>query len=52
MPKLTVDNPYTLETAVEVPLSEWSDVERVLDNARKGARVAAALSLAVRKALV
>ncbi len=52
MPKLTVDHPYTLEPAVEVPLSEWSDVERVLDNARKGARVAAALSLADRKALV
>jgi acyl-CoA reductase-like NAD-dependent aldehyde dehydrogenase len=50
--KLLVDNPYTLELACEVPLADWPEVERVLDRAREGARAAAALSLAERKALV
>jgi len=49
---LRVDNPYTLETACEVPLADWPAVERVLDRAREGARVAEALPLAERKRLV
>src|SRR6187549_3846260 len=52
MPSLRVDNPYTLETAVEVPLAEWSDIEKVLDRARAGARACEALPLSERKALV
>jgi acyl-CoA reductase-like NAD-dependent aldehyde dehydrogenase len=52
MATLRVDNPYTLQTAVEVPYAEWSDIERVLTQARAGARACAALSLAERKTLV
>jgi acyl-CoA reductase-like NAD-dependent aldehyde dehydrogenase len=52
MPSLHVDNPYTLQTAVEVPLAEWSDIEQVLERARAGARACEALSLGERKALV
>ena len=49
---LRVDNPFTLDTACEVPLADWPAVERVLERAREGARIAAALSLAERKQLV
>lgn len=49
---LTVDNPYTLEVACEVPLAGDKEVDAVLDRAREGARIAAALSLEERKALV
>jgi acyl-CoA reductase-like NAD-dependent aldehyde dehydrogenase len=52
MPTLTVDNPFTLETACEVPLADWSDIEQALDRAREGAAIAEALPLAERKALV
>jgi acyl-CoA reductase-like NAD-dependent aldehyde dehydrogenase len=52
MALLTVDNPFTLNLACEVPLAEWADIERVLDSAREGARIGAALSLAERKQLV
>jgi len=52
MPTLAVDNPFTLNLACEVPLAEWSDVERTLTRAREGARLAASLPLAERKALV
>lgn len=52
MATLRVDNPYTLQTAVEVPLAEWNDIEGVLERAREGARLIAAVPLAERKALV
>ncbi|HEY6881854.1 MAG TPA: aldehyde dehydrogenase family protein [Polyangiales bacterium] len=52
MASLIVDNPFTANPACEVPLAEWSDIERVLDAAREGARVAAASSLEERKQLV
>ncbi|HVZ32130.1 MAG TPA: hypothetical protein VG963_06885, partial [Polyangiaceae bacterium] len=45
MPTLQVDNPFTLNAACELPLAEWADIERVLQHARVGARVAEALSL-------
>jgi acyl-CoA reductase-like NAD-dependent aldehyde dehydrogenase len=51
MATLKVDNPFTLETACEVPLAEWSDVERVLERAREVAPIAEALPLPERKAL-
>ena len=37
-PTLTVDNPFTLDTAVTVELAEASDVNRVLDAATAAAR--------------
>src|SRR5262245_57742459 len=49
---LRVDNPFTLETACEVPLADGAAVDRVLGRAREGARIAAALPLAERKRLV
>ncbi len=49
---LKVDNPFTLELACEVPLASESDIDRVLDRAREGAKLAASLSLEERKALV
>jgi acyl-CoA reductase-like NAD-dependent aldehyde dehydrogenase len=52
MPTLTVDNPFTLNPAVEIPLAEWPEIERTLDAAREGARIAAALPLSERKQLV
>jgi acyl-CoA reductase-like NAD-dependent aldehyde dehydrogenase len=52
MPTLTIDNPFTLNTAYEVPLAEWPDIERLLDAAREGAVLAASSSLAERRALV
>jgi len=55
MSTLRIDNPFTGNTACEVPLAEWSGpggVEGVLDRAREGARIVAAMSLAERKALV
>lgn len=51
MATLTVDNPFTLETACEVPLADWSAIEQVLDRAREGAALAEALPLSDRKAL-
>jgi acyl-CoA reductase-like NAD-dependent aldehyde dehydrogenase len=52
MPTLIVDDPYTLETACEVQLSDASAIDALLDRARQGARIAAAMPLAERKALV
>lgn len=52
MATISVDNPFTLDPACEVPLAEWTDVERVLTAAREGARIAEAMPLAERKALV
>lgn len=52
MPTLHVDNPFTLNVACEVPLAEWADIDRVLSLAHVGARLAEALTLAERKALV
>ncbi|MFM2418707.1 MAG: hypothetical protein RL385_3430 [Pseudomonadota bacterium] len=52
MNTLKVDNPYTLDTACEVPLQDWPQVERVLDAAREGAALAEAMSLSERTALV
>jgi acyl-CoA reductase-like NAD-dependent aldehyde dehydrogenase len=49
---LTVDNPFTANAACEVPLAEWSEIERVMNAAREGARIAAATPLSERKALV
>ncbi|MDB4977337.1 MAG: aldehyde dehydrogenase [Myxococcaceae bacterium] len=52
MATLSVDNPFTSDIACELPLAEWPEIERLLDAAREGARIAAASSLAERKALV
>jgi acyl-CoA reductase-like NAD-dependent aldehyde dehydrogenase len=52
MALLTIDNPYTLQTAYEVPLADWAEIERVLSRAREAVPLAAALSLEERKALV
>lgn len=52
MPQLIVDNPYTLETACEVPLADAAQVGAVLDRARTALREVAALSLEERKQLV
>src|SRR5688572_30954743 len=52
MATLTVDNPYTLETACEVPLAEWRDIDAVLERAREAAPIAASLTLDERKQLV
>src|SRR4051812_20848407 len=49
---LRVDNPFTLNSACEVPLAEWDDIERVLELAQAGARAAAQVPLVERKALV
>ncbi len=52
MATLQVDNPFTLELACEVPLAEWSEMQRVLDRAREAAKLAEAMPLAARKQLV
>ncbi len=52
MASLLVDNPFTLNTACEVPLAEWNEIDALLSRAREGARAASALSLEERKALV
>ncbi len=52
MSSLRVDNPFTLNTAFEVPLASWPDIDAVLTRAREGARIVAAMSLAERKELV
>jgi acyl-CoA reductase-like NAD-dependent aldehyde dehydrogenase len=52
MPTLTVDNPFTLNLACEVPLAEWGEIDRVLEQARQGAAIAEALPLEQRKQLV
>jgi acyl-CoA reductase-like NAD-dependent aldehyde dehydrogenase len=52
MAKLSVDNPFTLELACEVPLAAWAEIERVLAAAREGAALAEAMPLAARKELV
>lgn len=52
MATLTVDNPYTLETACEVPLAEWREIDAVLERAREAAPLAASLTLEQRKELV
>src|SRR5262245_39892855 len=52
MAQLQVDNPFTLETAYQVPLADWPEIERVLNRAREAVPIARALSLADRKALV
>ena len=52
MATLSVDNPFTLAVACEVPLAEWSAIERVLTDAQAGARAAETLSLEQRKHLV
>ncbi|HEX5656038.1 MAG TPA: aldehyde dehydrogenase family protein [Polyangiales bacterium] len=52
MATLTVDNPFTANLACELPLAEWTDIERVLNAAREGARIAAATPLSERKQLV
>ncbi len=52
MDKLRVDDPFTSELACEVPLASWAEVGSVLDRAREGARLAEAMPLAERKALV
>jgi acyl-CoA reductase-like NAD-dependent aldehyde dehydrogenase len=52
MAQLQVDNPFTLETAYEVPLADWPEIERVLNRAREAVPIARALSLGDRKALV
>jgi acyl-CoA reductase-like NAD-dependent aldehyde dehydrogenase len=52
MATLTVDNPFTTNPACELPLADWPDIERTLDAAREGARLAGASTLAERKQLV
>ncbi|HEX6244896.1 MAG TPA: aldehyde dehydrogenase family protein, partial [Polyangiales bacterium] len=52
MATLTIDDPFTLQTAFEVPLADWNQIETVLDRAREAAPLAAALPLAQRKQLV
>jgi acyl-CoA reductase-like NAD-dependent aldehyde dehydrogenase len=52
MATLTIDDPFTLQTAYEVPLAGWDEIERVLERAREAVPLAAALPLAERKALV
>jgi acyl-CoA reductase-like NAD-dependent aldehyde dehydrogenase len=52
MSTLQVDNPFTLETAFEVPLADWVAIEQVLNRAREAVPIARTLSLADRKALV
>jgi len=49
---LRVDNPFTENTACEIPLADMPDIERVLERAREGSRVIAAMPLAERKVLV
>ena len=51
MPTLSVDNPFTLNVACEVPLAEWPAIDRVLTQARAAARRASASSLGIRKQL-
>jgi acyl-CoA reductase-like NAD-dependent aldehyde dehydrogenase len=51
MPTLTVDNPYTLETACTVELADASAVDATLDRAVSGAERARALPLAARQEL-
>ncbi|MFI5316565.1 MAG: aldehyde dehydrogenase family protein [Myxococcota bacterium] len=52
MTALRVDNPFTLDLACEVPLAEWGAIERALDRARAGAKIAEAMPLAARAQLV
>lgn len=52
MAQLTVDNPYTLETACEVSLADEAEVDRVLARAREVLPAAARTPLEARKALV
>lgn len=52
MATLTVDNPFSLDTACTLPLADWPDIDRVLTLAREGARLAEAMPLSERKALV
>lgn len=52
MVTLTVDNPFTLQVACEVPLADWQVIDRTLTSARAGARAVEALELAERQGLV
>ena len=51
MTHLTVDNPYTLETACEVPLASLAEVDAVLDRAQAALPELAAVGLERRKAV-
>jgi len=50
-PDLVVDDPYTGEVALKRPYATQAEVDRALDDARKGARAAAAMSVEERVAL-
>ncbi len=52
MSVLSIDNPFTGNTACEIPLADWADIERTLDRAQAGARTVAAMSLAERQVCV
>jgi acyl-CoA reductase-like NAD-dependent aldehyde dehydrogenase len=52
MTGLQVDNPFTGELACEVRLADWSEIDRVLEQARQGALVAEGSSLRERKQLL
>lgn len=51
MAQLTIDNPYTLEIAVERPLARDAEVDRVLDDAVAAARLLAASPMTHRQRL-
>ena len=51
MPTLTVDNPYTLETACTVELADEAAVDATLDRAVAASRAAAQTTIAARKEL-
>jgi acyl-CoA reductase-like NAD-dependent aldehyde dehydrogenase len=48
---LRLDNPYTLNTACDVRLASWSEIDALLSRAQRGAHVARAMSLSARKEL-
>lgn len=52
MSVLAIDNPFTGNTASEVPLADWAQIESVLDRARAGAKLVAQASLDQRRAWV
>lgn len=51
MPELVVDNPYTLDEAVRLPLAEGAEVDRALDAAVQASRAWARTPIAERAAL-
>jgi acyl-CoA reductase-like NAD-dependent aldehyde dehydrogenase len=51
MPHLSIDDPFTLEETVRLPLAEAASVERLLESAREAARAFAATAVEDRAAL-